>query len=109
MERTPPKTFLQWFNAPAADRHRSRPAQLVCSGPMDQPTDTRNPARTPEGKVDLAAPPPKMANDKPDCSGWWAFRGAGGGISQLKPTEIRPWAEALHKQRDEELQTGAQP
>ena len=25
--------------------------------------------RTPEGKVDLAAPPPKMANDKPDFSG----------------------------------------
>ena len=29
--------------------------------------------------------------------------GTGGGLSQLKPADIKTWAEALHKQRDENL------
>jgi hypothetical protein len=59
--------------------------------------------RTPDGKVNLAAPAPKMADGKPDFTGFWNFTSAGGGLSQLKPSEIKPWAEALHKQRDENL------
>jgi len=47
--------------------------------------------RTSEGKLDLAAPVPKMPDGKPDFSGLWSLTGAGGGLSQLKPSEIKPW------------------
>jgi hypothetical protein len=59
--------------------------------------------RTADGKPDLSAPAPKTADGKPDFSGLWLFVPGKGGITDLKPSEIKPWAEALHKQRDEDL------
>lgn len=59
--------------------------------------------RTPAGKVDLGAPAPKTPDGKPDLTGLWTLTGAGGGLNQLKPSDIKPWAEALHRQRDENL------
>jgi len=60
--------------------------------------------RTADGKPNLTAPAPKTADGKPDLSGLWTLIPGKGGISQqLKPSEIKPWAEALHKDRDENL------
>ena len=58
--------------------------------------------RTPDGKPDLAAPAPRTADGKPDLSGvWMARNGSFYLASDLKPEEIRPWAAALYKQREE--------
>src|SRR5580658_1539516 len=59
--------------------------------------------RTADGKPNLTAPVPKAPGGKPDLSGLWTLRQNGGGISQLKPEEIKPWAQTLFKQREEDL------
>jgi hypothetical protein len=64
---------------------------------------TRGIPRTAAGKPDLAAPMPRTTDDKPDLSGIWNLRASGGGVSQLDPSEIKPWAEEVHKQRLAEL------
>ena len=62
--------------------------------------------RLADGKPNLAAPAPKAADGKPDLSGVWMI-GIGpyiGNIaSDLKPGDVLPWAEALVKQRHENL------
>jgi hypothetical protein len=62
--------------------------------------------RTADGKPNLAAPAPKTADGKPDFSGTWTRTTTAGGISQLKPSEIKPWALKVSKEREETLARG---
>ena len=60
--------------------------------------------RTPDGKPDLAAPAPRSADGKPDLSGVWLVKnGTFYLTSDLKPGEIRPWAAAVYKQREDDF------
>jgi hypothetical protein len=63
--------------------------------------------RTPDGKPNLAAPTPRTPDRKPDLSGAWTKispKYSRNVAADLKPGEIQPWAEALVRQREENLQ-----
>jgi hypothetical protein len=50
---------------------------------------------------------PKTPDGKPDLSGIWRANAGGYPVniaSDLKAGEVRPWAEALYQQRNENLQ-----
>jgi hypothetical protein len=64
--------------------------------------------RTSNGKPDLGAPAPRAvgtggnaAGGHPDLSGLWTFLPAGGGIAELKDSDIQPWALALRRERSQ--------
>ena len=62
--------------------------------------------RTPDGKADLSAPAPRSADGKPDLSGVWRVANANALFhitGDLKPEEIRPWAAAVYKQREDDF------
>src|SRR5262249_15885943 len=62
--------------------------------------------RTPDGKPNLTAPAPRMPDGRPDLSGLWTRlspKYARNIAADLKPEEIRPWAQALVEQRKEDL------
>src|SRR5437762_8488015 len=59
--------------------------------------------RTPDGKPDLTAPAPKTRDGKPDLSGMWAREGDdryyNNAAADLKPKDVKPWAQALYQHR----------
>jgi len=62
--------------------------------------------RKADGKVDLAAPAPRTADGKPDLSGLWDSPDTTYGVDltiDLKPGEVRPWAQEVYKKRLEAL------
>ena len=67
----------------------------------------KNVPRTPDGKVDLKAPPRRTADGKIDLSGFWMptdrVKHLLNLAADLKPGEVplQPWAEAVYKERIE--------
>jgi hypothetical protein len=62
--------------------------------------------RTPDGKPNLSAPAPRTPDGKPDLSGLWnkiSPKYSRNIAADLKPGEVQPWAEALVRQRKEDL------
>jgi hypothetical protein len=75
--------FAQWLNEP-----------------------TKGIPRTADGKPDLSAPAPRTADGKPDLSGLWRIDAGpytGNLLADLKQSDIAPPADALYKQRMEDL------
>jgi hypothetical protein len=72
-----------------------------------EPYPWKNMPRTPDGKVDMSAPPRRTADGKVDLSGFWmpveSVKHLLNLAADLKPGEVplRPWAEALYKERIE--------
>ena len=72
---------------------------------INQPT--KGIPRNADGKANLTAPAPKTPDGKPDLTGLWMLAPGSGGITQLKPGDIQPWAQALSKEREEDLGKGS--
>jgi hypothetical protein len=69
------------------------------------PYPWKNMPRTADGKIDLDAPPRRLANGKPDLSGFWVPAAFVKHLldlaADMKPEDIplQPWARALYEER----------
>jgi hypothetical protein len=71
---------------------------------LNQPT--QGIPRLPDGKPNLQAPAPRTPDGKPDLSGLWnkiSPKYSRNIAADLKPGEVQPWAEALVRDRTENL------
>ena len=72
-----------------------------------EPYPWKNMPRTPDGKIDLKAPPRRTADGKIDLSGFWMptdrVKHLLNLAADLKPGSVplQPWAEAVYKERIE--------
>lgn len=72
-----------------------------------EPHPWKNVPRTPDGKIDLTAPPRRTADGKIDLSGFWApsdrTKYLQNLAADLKPEEVplQPWAAAVYQERIE--------
>jgi hypothetical protein len=79
----------------------------ITAGAQWEPYPWKNVPRTPDGKVDLKAPPRRTADGKIDLSGFWMptdrVKHLLNLAADLKPGEVplQPWAEAVYKERIE--------
>jgi len=59
--------------------------------------------RTPDGAPDVTAPAPRTPDGNPDLSGMWTRDGNdryyNNAAADLKPGEVKPWAQALYERR----------
>ena len=82
-------------------------AMTATAGAQWEPYPTKNVPRTPDGKVDLKAPPRRTADGKIDLSGFWMPTNPVKHLlnlaADLKPGDVplQPWAEAVFKERIE--------
>jgi hypothetical protein len=82
-------------------------ATTTSVGAQWEPYPWKNMPRTPDGKVDMNAPPRRTADGKIDLSGFWmpveAVKHLLNLAADLKPGEVplQPWAEAVYKERIE--------
>lgn len=83
-------------------------ATLLCAHRADAQWPSypwKNMPRTPDGRIDMKAPPRRMADGHVDLSGFWMpadnVRHLLDLASDMKPEEIplQPWAKALYQQR----------
>src|SRR5215510_16097820 len=71
------------------------------------PYPWKNMPRTPDGKIDLKAPPRRTADGHPDLSGFWvptqAVKHLLNLAADMKPEDVplQPWARALYNERIE--------
>jgi len=82
---------------------------LIASSSAAQWLDLPTPGipRTPDGKPNLTAPAPKTRDGKPDLSGMWHRESDhyyNNAAADLKPADIKPWAQALYQRRSADFQ-----
>ena len=79
----------------------------ITAGAQWEPYKSKNVPRTPDGKVDLKAPPRRTADGKIDLSGFWMPTNPVKHLlnlaADLKPGDVplQPWAAALYQERIE--------
>jgi hypothetical protein len=80
-------------------------ALTTCAQWIKQPT--QGIPRLADQKPNLTASAPRTADSKPDLTGMWQITLGVGYVanvaSDLKPSEIQPWAAAIYKERSENL------
>jgi hypothetical protein len=76
--------------------HQDNQQNLGTLGDADRFTVT---AYSQVGKIPPSGPPPRLANGKPDLSGFWARIDIGASPEQLRQPDALPWAQSVRNER----------